>query len=48
MLINLKSCGRRGEEVSQNTMRLIRKNIKKKLPPKILRNFQNTGYKLIE
>jgi len=35
------------EEVSQNAMRLFTKNIKKKLPPKILRNFQNTGYKLI-
>jgi len=35
------------EEVSQNAMRLFTKNLKKKLPPKILRNFQNTGYKLI-
>jgi len=35
------------EEVSQNAMRLFTKNLKKKLPPNILRNFQNTGYKLI-
>jgi len=35
------------EEVSQNAMRLFTKNIKKKLPPNVLRNFQNTGYKLI-
>lgn len=36
-----------GEEVTQNAMRLFTKNIKKKLPPNILKNFQNIGYKLI-
>ena len=35
------------EEVSLNAMRLFTKNLKKKLPPNILRNFHNTGYKLI-
>jgi len=35
------------EEVTQNAMRQFTKNLNKKLPPKILRNFQNIGYKLI-
>ena len=33
-------------DVSQNAMRIFAKNIKKKLPPKILKNFQDIGYKL--
>jgi len=32
--------------VSKNAMRLFTKNIKKKLPPNILMNFHNIGYKL--
>jgi len=35
------------EEVTQNAMRLFTKNIKKKLPKNILKNFQGTGYRLI-
>ncbi len=38
---------RNGEEVSKNAMRLFTRNIKKKLPPNILKNFQNRGYKLV-
>ncbi len=34
------------EKVSKNAMRLFAKNIKKKLPPNILMNFHNIGYKL--
>lgn len=34
------------DDVSQNAMRVFAKNIKKKLPPKILKNFQDIGYKL--
>lgn len=33
-------------DVSLNAMRVFTKNIKKKLPPKILKNFQDIGYKL--
>lgn len=35
------------KEVSQNAMRLFTRNIKKKLPPNVLRNFHNKGYKLV-
>lgn len=35
------------QEVSQNAMRLFARNIRKKLPPKILKNFQGIGYKLV-
>jgi len=34
------------DEVSLNAVRSFTKDIKKKLPPKILRNFQDVGYKL--
>ena len=34
-------------DVSQNAMRLFARNIRKKLPPKILKNFQGIGYKLV-
>jgi len=34
------------QTVSKNAMRLFTKNIKKKLPPNILMNFHNIGYKL--
>jgi len=34
------------QSVSKNAMRLFAKNIKKKLPPNILMNFHNIGYKL--
>lgn len=33
-------------DVSSNAMRVFIKNIKKKLPSKILKNFQDIGYKL--
>ncbi len=33
--------------VSKNAMRLFTKNIKKKLPPNILKNIQNVGYQLL-
>jgi len=33
-------------DVSSNAMRVFIKNIKKKLPAKILKNFQDIGYKL--
>jgi len=37
-----------GEKVvSQNAMRLFTRNVKKKLPPNILKNYHNKGYKLI-
>jgi len=35
------------KNVSQNAMRLFTKNFKKKLPPNILKNFYNKGYKLV-
>lgn len=35
------------KEVSQNAIRLFAKNIRKKLPPKVLKNFQGIGYKLV-
>ena len=35
------------KKVSKNAMRLFTKNFKKKLPPNILMNYQNIGYKLI-
>ncbi len=35
------------EEVSANAMRLFARNIRKKLPPKVLKNFQGIGYKLV-
>jgi len=35
------------KDVSQNAMRLFTRNIKKKLPPNILKNYHNKGYKLI-
>ena len=34
------------DDVSLNAVRSFTKDIKKKLPPKILRNFQDVGYKL--
>ena len=34
------------DEVSLNAVRSFTKDMKKKLPPKILRNFQDVGYKL--
>ena len=34
------------DDVSLNAVRSFTKDIKKKLPPKILRNFQDIGYKL--
>ncbi len=35
------------KDVSQNAMRLFTRNIKKKLPPNVLKNFHNKGYKLV-
>ena len=35
------------KSVTQNAIRLFAKNIRKKLPPKILKNFQGIGYKLV-
>ncbi|NQY93053.1 MAG: helix-turn-helix domain-containing protein [Campylobacteraceae bacterium] len=35
------------KNVSQNAMRLFTRNIKKKLPPNILKNYHNKGYKLL-
>lgn len=34
-------------EVSQNAMRLFTRNLRKKLPSKVLKNFQGIGYKLV-
>ncbi len=35
------------QEVSANAMRLFARNIRKKLPSKVLKNFQGIGYKLV-
>ena len=36
-----------GKYVTLNAVRLFTKNFKKKLPPEVLKNFQNIGYKLV-
>jgi hypothetical protein len=35
------------KDVTKNAMRLFTRNIRKKLPPKVLKNFQGVGYKLV-
>lgn len=36
-----------GVNVTQNAMRLFTRNLRKKLPPKALKNLQGVGYKLV-
>ena len=43
----IKVLWRNQKEVSPNAVRLFVKNIKKKLPMNMIKNFQDTGYKLI-
>lgn len=37
----------KGVHVTQNAMRLFTRNLRKKLPPKVLKNLQGVGYKLV-
>ncbi len=41
-----KSLSENQEGITLNAMRLFTKNLKKKLPPNLLKNIRNTGYKL--